>query len=367
MIRILNRYIFLEFIKAFLGSIVFVVGVVEITRIMDDLPKLIKSHVLFYDILIYFLAWLPIIAGKYALPVSILFSTSYTIGNFIKTNELFVMLSGGISFFRIVMPMILFSFFISIGNIFFNEFIVVRAFDFQYRWWYKMLGVKLQNRCNKYNFFMKGKQNTFYYIGSYDCKKKEIKNLYVIRIYGKRVLFEIEAKKGIWDKNIQHWRLFDVMYRQFIRFAEDGKERVFVKQYSSIIARELFEKPRHFEKPIKKIDGMSYKEAEERIMIARFTGENYRKYLVLLHWRFAFPFVGFILAFIGSSIGAYLKKSVAILSLVLSLISAFVYYGIVAIGKAMGEAGLLPPILSAWFGNIIFAIIGILLFRYSSK
>ena len=140
-----------------------------------------------------------------------------------------------------------------------------------------------------------------------------------------------------------------------------------VKEYPMLIAKELFEKPKHFEKPIKKIDGMSYKEAKYRITIARFTGENYRKYLVLLHWRFAFPFVGFILAFIGSAIGGYLKKNIAILSLVLSLISAFVYYGIVAIGKAMGEAGLFPPILSAWFGNIIFSIVGILLFRYSSK
>jgi lipopolysaccharide export system permease protein len=45
----------------------------------------------------------------------------------------------------------------------------------------------------------------------------------------------------------------------------------------------------------------------------------------------------------------------------LGLALTFVYYGFIRVGQALGDHSVLPPALSAWTGNIFFAVCGIIL------
>jgi len=43
----------------------------------------------------------------------------------------------------------------------------------------------------------------------------------------------------------------------------------------------------------------------------------------------------------------------------MSITIGLLYYAFIAISLAFGKAGLFPPIVAAWLGNVIFAGLGI--------
>jgi lipopolysaccharide export LptBFGC system permease protein LptF len=45
----------------------------------------------------------------------------------------------------------------------------------------------------------------------------------------------------------------------------------------------------------------------------------------------------------------------------LSLLVCFVYFGFMQTGKILGYSGDIPPQVAAWTGNVVFAILGIVL------
>jgi len=44
-----------------------------------------------------------------------------------------------------------------------------------------------------------------------------------------------------------------------------------------------------------------------------------------------------------------------------SIVIGLLYYAVIAVSLALGKAGLLPPAVAAWSGNVIFAAVGVYL------
>ena len=47
--------------------------------------------------------------------------------------------------------------------------------------------------------------------------------------------------------------------------------------------------------------------------------------------------------------------------IVLAILLGFSYWLVLAVGLSLGKTGVLPPVLAAWVGNIVFAVLGIVL------
>ena len=45
-----------------------------------------------------------------------------------------------------------------------------------------------------------------------------------------------------------------------------------------------------------------------------------------------------------------------------SILISFIYLVVYSFALELGKAGTLPPLLAAWFGNIIFGLVGVYLF-----
>jgi lipopolysaccharide export system permease protein len=51
----------------------------------------------------------------------------------------------------------------------------------------------------------------------------------------------------------------------------------------------------------------------------------------------------------------------------LSIFLGFAYYGFLRAGQALGYTGHVPPALAAWMGNLVFGIVGGLLFWRANR
>jgi lipopolysaccharide export system permease protein len=111
------------------------------------------------------------------------------------------------------------------------------------------------------------------------------------------------------------------------------------------------------------------REARELNMVELYTyiqrlkksGADYRKELVEMHLKISFPFACVVLCCWGSRPLGVGKWSSIATSTGICLMVAFGYVGLIRVGQALGDSGVLSPFLAGWMANLLFTGIGIFL------
>ena len=73
--------------------------------------------------------------------------------------------------------------------------------------------------------------------------------------------------------------------------------------------------------------------------------------------------VAFVI-FMGVLVSARKARGGTGFQIVLGFVLAFVFLIFFLLSRTFAEAGSLPPLIAAWIPNIIFACIGVLMYRY---
>ena len=90
-------------------------------------------------------------------------------------------------------------------------------------------------------------------------------------------------------------------------------------------------------------------------------------YLVYLHLKLAFPLINFIVVVIGASLANGFRMKGAAVGFGLSVVISFIYYAFMRTGQALGHNGALPPYVAAWLGDLVFGLVGILMFARAQR
>ena len=104
---------------------------------------------------------------------------------------------------------------------------------------------------------------------------------------------------------------------------------------------------------------MSYRELKRYIKLFKMgSTKSLNRLKVDLCYRISFPFINFIIILIGAPFALHIRRGGALTGIGISIIIALFYYAFSAITLAFGKAGMLPPIVAAWLGNIVFGVYG---------
>jgi len=294
-------------------------------------------------------------------PVAVLLSTVFSLGKMSRNNELTAFIASGTPLIRLAMPLLLSALLISVLSIGLNEMIVPpanhRAENIMK---YDIMKEKTRNTSRtKKDLFYQGKSNVTYYAEKYDVKLKAFTNLVVQNYEKSHLKKRIDAEKGFW--NGSEWVLLKGVTRTF----SEGEERS--EQFTRRTVKWLKVKPEDLTKEQLEPEEMNYFQLKEYIDKIRRQGGNTNKYEVDLHFKFSFPLTSFLFAVIGVSFSSGKRSPSIATGFGLTLVVSFVYYGILRIGQALGQSGLIPPVISAWGVNIIFCILGAMLLYRANR
>ena len=103
------------------------------------------------------------------------------------------------------------------------------------------------------------------------------------------------------------------------------------------------------------------KTAVDKEIVAEYT-KLYHKLDVILNQRVALPFSCLVFGLFGIPLGLRPQRTNTSIGLGLSLVFILFYYVLMTLGRALGISGAVSPFLAAWLPNIIFGIIGVILF-----
>ncbi|MGB8952732.1 MAG: LptF/LptG family permease [Candidatus Aminicenantales bacterium] len=94
---------------------------------------------------------------------------------------------------------------------------------------------------------------------------------------------------------------------------------------------------------------------------------DYRSAKIEIHKKFALAFVCLIFVFLGLPLGLSTKKGGRTSGFTISIVIILIYYVLITAGEKIAMDGRISPFLGMWGGNILFSLIGILLFLRSSR
>jgi len=345
--KILDRHVTREFLRLF-GLIV--VSLLLLALMVDFFGKIryfMSNHAPVGLVAAHFFYMIPMIVAQ-TLPAAVLLATLMTFGAMSRHSEITAIKAGGISLYRLALPVILLSVVIGAASFFISEWIMpytntraetirlvevprkenVPAFK-QDQIWYR-------GKDGVYNFrFFEPRTNTLRGISIY----------YLTPDF--HLWKRIDAEKAEWKEGT--WVFTKLLISRFDQGGFPALEWV----PRRVVA--IPERPEDFKIVQKDTEQMGFFELRDYVRKLRSEGFDATRYVVDMYGKVAFSLVTVLLAFIGISFSLREERGGGVSrSIGLAIVIGFSYWLVHAFSLSLGRAGTLPPLLAAWLADILF-------------
>jgi len=347
-----------QFIPVFIVTLSFFVIIMELFDLLANIFQFLNNEIPIKSIFYVSLLYLPKCVS-FALPISLLFASSFTLGNLYANNELIAIFGSGISLIRFTSPLLFIGILLCFISFYFEDKIVIPTYKMKNSISMQLMGLK-PSFSNTNVTIISGNGEVIYNLDYYNDESSTMSNIIVIRRDSNGgFISRLDGESAKWDNGDQLW-IF-----QKCRIFEWDKNKEYINERSiGSYSDPLFnESPETFRKVTRDVDEMSIDDAKKWIQALKKAGLPYRDSLTDYYQRFSFALTPFIVAMISCALGGKFKKNILLMSLLSSLILSVVYYVIQMIMALMSKMGYIPPIAGAWTSVVIFLIVGFSLYK----
>tara|TARA_B100000427_G_scaffold193380_1_gene160735 strand:+ start:5028 stop:6116 length:1089 start_codon:yes stop_codon:yes gene_type:complete len=356
--KLIDRYIIKELLTPFLsGILAFTIILLGSTVLFDLIGNAVKYSIPFTTVLLIIILKLPFVIGI-AIPMSTLFATITVFGRLANDLEILALRSTGISIVRLLIPVFFVGLFISLASLWFSDVLIPKSSTIAQNLRLSYKHNKKPNIQSNINITEYKNNLPYRIINIAEKEGVKFKNI-TIAEYNKGNLERlIRSKTGQWLES-GGWIFFDGIMHVFETTNQNKISIIkFKKEFINIDIN-----PINLENRNKSTEEMNQEELKEKINFLSKTGKDPIKLIMDLHTKNAIAFSSLIYCFLGALMGLKPHRSSSTMGIGLSLIIIFTYIILMAIGTGLGLSKTLPPIVAAWFPNIIIGSISIILVK----
>ncbi|MDX2196975.1 MAG: LptF/LptG family permease [Cytophagales bacterium] len=352
--KILDRYILVKYITTFLFVVfimLLVICVIDYTEKNEDfITKHAPLNAIIFD---YYLNFIPYIFNLIS-PIIIFIATIFVTAKLAARTEITAILASGVSFNRFLVPYIIGSALIGISIYYMYGWVIPRASKVRHS--FENMYVRGRYYFDKRNFHIKVGPETYVYIESYN---NSIHTGYLVTIENIKdhtLHSKISANRMLWVPDTQKWRLEYYTRHTFDNMKETSQKGEFLDTTLSL-------QPKDFETQHMLYEQLTIDELNEHIAVLRERGsEGVEPYLVEKYGRISYPFAIIILTLMGVIVSAQKSRGGVGLKIAFGFVLAFIYIIFVWIGRSIANVGNMPPEYSAWIPNVVFSLIGYIMY-----
>lgn len=293
-------------------------------------------------------------------PMATLLATLLAFSRMSTNSEVIAFKAGGVSFWRMVVPVIIVGLIVSLSTIYINERIVPFAkFESRrllYEFTHNAQVPTTQKHLTISQLTKKGVLDYILYAEKFDGQSRSMNKVsYQDLDDAGRVVAVITAKEARWLEN--QWIFFDGEYV----FFPAGDQPVIMAKFAQYEMKDIKRTPRQItlSERSKRPEELTLAELKEVIENKQAEGSDVKKIQVSYYQRFSIPLSCLIFALLGAPLGLQPNRSGSSIGLGLSIIVIFIYYIVLTIGASIGQTGLISPIFGAWLPNLLFGLVGI--------
>lgn len=354
--KALHKMILKDFIPTLMVALIFFILILQLVDIFANLWRYLNADVPMRDILKVTILYIPKCIS-FSLPIAVLFSISYTLGNYYANNELIAVFGSGYSLYQLTRPLLIFAMLLSLGGYFFEDRVVIPSFKEKNHLSREILGQTI-SYSNSNVAVLSHVNRVIYNADFYNDRRQSLTGLTVIFLDEEGQFdFRVDGNSAVWDETrwvIRNARLF--FYDGDLEFLEE-------EFHSSWEHPLLDEPPGSFKRISRDIAEMSAVEAKAWVDSLRRTGFPYKGALTEYYQRISFALTPLVVAILSCSLGGRFKKNILLMSLLSSLVVSVIYYVSQMVMVLLAKLGYIPPLYGAWAAFLIFLGVGTLLFR----
>mgnify|MGYP006275654143 CR=1 FL=1 len=358
--KIVYRYVLRELIQPFLFGVFAFTSIFVGSDVLISLAKLMMEYGLAITttVQLFFLSLPQIIVWTF--PMSMLLASLLAFGRLSGDSEITALKAGGVSFVRLVVPVLIVALAISGLTIWLNDTLVPKSTNLYENivWELKHGETKPSSQKNLRIAPVDGETGKLDFVltaSKFNGETQTLEEVTLQDYENGKVVNIIQAQRAKWldDK----WVFID---GTSYTIGEEG--RVPQTKFTRMnLKNRLNRDPDQISRRQKEPEEMNLAQLANHIELLEQEGRNVKKLKVTYHQRYSIPFACFIFALVGAPLGLQPNRSGSSIGLGLSIIVIFIYYTMMTVGSALGQSGHLTPLVGAWLQNIIFLVVGVLL------
>jgi lipopolysaccharide export system permease protein len=349
--RLLDRYVVRQFTGTFLGLILglpllFIIG--DVTDRLDNyLSRGLSQGTVALSYLYVFPQYV-----FWSIPIAGLVATVFTIGNMTRHQEITAAKAGGVSFYRLIAPIVLLTGVLSVASIGLGELIPIANLKRA-----EVLGERRSSADEiRTNFVYQTDGGHTLGVARLDADRDRMTGVVLERDEnGRKPGVHVLARQGRYDP-ARGWMLQNGYLRLV---ATDAPERTF--RFDSVRVRALDETPEELLAEPKKSEEMRYAEVTRFIDAVERSGGNTRRLRVERAQKVTLPLALLVIVLFGAPLSTSTRRGGAAFGVGISLAVTIVYLMLFKVGTAVGSSGGVPPLVAAWAPNVLFLVAGLFL------
>ena len=348
--RALDRYVFFEWVKIFVTTALGFPLLVIIIDLTDNLEKYLNRHLTREAIALSYLYWLPE-SMFLILPAAVLFATVFSIGSFTRYSEVTAAKASGISFFRLIAPIMVGAAMTAVFGLALGELVPITTA--------KRNDILEEDKAargtERYNFVYSAENGRVYKAASLSVPNSQMGSFQIERKgngqpdYPTVVISAATAtfadRKG--------WTL----HKGATHIVSDNGPD-FTVSFDSLKDRGITEMPADLLATPRSPHEMGYRDLGRFIRALQRSGGDVNELKVEQALKIAIPVTCLIIALFGAPLATSTQRGGAAYGIGVSLGVTIIFLMMIQLTKAIGGKGLLPPDLAAWLPNILFGIVG---------
>lgn len=360
--KILDRYILGKFLATYFFAIAMIIVVVVLFDYVEKIDNFTANHAPLKAILFdYYLNFIPFFINQFSGLFTFIACIFFT-SKMAYQTEIVAMLSGGMSFRRLMWPYFLGALFIGSLSLMLNLWLIplsqrhIVDFDRQY--------VKKNGRGQQYerHIYRQIEPGTFAYIRGYNDAAQQASFLALEHCYSGTMTRSLEASDVKFNPETKRWTAPRYTKREFDSLGVEKFEQF--RNLDTLINLEVTE----LGEINAYIQTMNISELNRFLDQQRAKGSDSINIIeVEKHTRYAYPLSTFILTLIGVSLSSRKVRGGTGLHIGIGTGLCFSYILFNRFFEEFAKSGSLPPGLAVWLPNIIYLGIAVYLYQKAPK
>jgi lipopolysaccharide export system permease protein len=354
----LDLYILKKLLAAFFFvviGLVIIICVIDFTEKNDDF---MKNEVPAGLIFTYYLTFFPFFAVLLT-PITSFIATVFVTAKLAEQTEIVAILASGVSFKRLMYPYMLAATIIGGLSFYLNGFVLPNAN--KYRISFELEYIESPFYYSDRNIHIKIGSEEYIYIDRYNNQRDIGYSVTLERISDEILIEKITAKRIEWDTATTKWKMYNWQKREIL----PDREIITSGDARGTLDTLLALSPGDFQNSERRQETLTLPELYKHIALQQSRGaDDVKIYIIEKYIRYMQPFSVLILCAIALIVSARKNRRGTGFQIALGFLIAFIFILFFILAKAIAEAGSIqPPVLAVWMPNIVFAIVGVILYR----
>ncbi len=353
--HILDRYIIKKFLAILFYNILAFIVLFVVIDLIENLDKFLSYDATFAQVTWYYIYYIPFIIIL-TLPVSMLLSSLFSLGTMAQYNEITAIKTSGVSLYRIIAPVLVLAFLISIVSGLAGESVVPLANRARldiYRYDIKKETRRLKTA--RQQLAIQDGKNRQMFIQFYETSKQRAHLVNILWEKNGKITQRLDARYMQWNNKKHDWTLIGVTKRVLT----DSSEKI--TRYDSLQYTSSQITPDDLVDLEIQPEEMTYGELDRFVDKMTNLGADARRWLVDLYMKISYPFANFIIVLFGAPLASKKRRSGTAIGFALALLISFIYFLFLRTGQVLGHKGDFTPWIAAWIGNMVFGAGGIIM------